>query len=414
MLTEEENELVTRVGPGTPMGALMREYWLPAMLSSELPAPDCDPVRVMLLGEALIGFRDSSGRPGLIANQCPHRGASLWLGRNEENGLRCVYHGWKFDVEGRCVDMPNEPASSNFRNRVRAVTYPCQERAGIVWAYMGPRETPPPMPGLEATELAEGSYEPYAVLRECNWLQGIEGDLDTSHLGFLHFGSVKPEDTKPGSFEFYTVNDRAPRYAALDTDYGSMYGAYRPAGAGELYWRIAQYLFPCYAHIPTGVLGEQVRTRAWVPMDDGHTMFYEVTKVEPGVPSFGNVPTHENTTDWFGRFRPIQDSTNDYQIDRELQRTKDFTGIRGIHVQDKAITESMGPVLDRVNEHLGTSDVMVIRIRQRMAAAALALVEDKVPAPGVDTPDVFRVRSGGVILPEEANWLEATRELINH
>jgi hypothetical protein len=143
-------------------------------------------------------------------------------------------------------------------------------------------------------------------------------------------------------------------------------------------------------------------------------MFYEVTKVEPGVPSFGSVPCHENTTDWFGRFRPIQDSTNDYQIDRELQRTKDYTGIRNIHVQDKAITELMGPVLDRSREHLGTSDVMVIRIRRRMAAAAIALVDDKVPAPGVDTPDVFRVRSGGVILPEDADWLEATRELINH
>src|ERR687886_61700 len=144
MLKKEDNELITRVGPGTPMGNLMREYWVPAMLSSELPAPDSDPVRVLLLGERLIAFRDSNSRVGLLANNCPHRGASLFFGRNEECGLRCVYHGWKFDVAGRCVDMPNEPPESNFKDKVRAVAYPCAERNGLVWAYLGDRATPPP------------------------------------------------------------------------------------------------------------------------------------------------------------------------------------------------------------------------------------------------------------------------------
>src|SRR6266700_2179474 len=149
MLSKEDNELVTKVGPGTPMGNLMRQYWLPAMLSSELPSIDSDPVRVLLLGEQLIAFRDSTGKVGLLANNCPHRGASLFFGRNEESGLRCVYHGWKFDTAGRCVDMPNEPPESNFKDKVRARAYPCRDVNGMIWVYMGPRETPPPLPAFE-------------------------------------------------------------------------------------------------------------------------------------------------------------------------------------------------------------------------------------------------------------------------
>src|SRR4051794_27155725 len=156
MLSKIDNEAVCRVGPGTPVGQLMREYWVPAMLSSELPRPDSDPVRVMLLDEKLIAFRDSSGQVGLIQNHCPHRGASLFFGRNEEAGLRCVYHGWKFDVAGNCVDMPNEPAESDFKSKVKAMAYPCVERNGLVWAYLGPRSTPPSLPDLEANMLPEG------------------------------------------------------------------------------------------------------------------------------------------------------------------------------------------------------------------------------------------------------------------
>ena len=148
MLSKQDNELVTRVGPGTPMGNLMRQYWVPAMLSSELPHADCDPVRVLLLGEQLIAFRDTNGKPGLIQSNCPHRGASLFFGRNEEAGLRCVYHGWKFATDGTCVDMPNEPAESDFKAKVKATAYPCTERGGIVWTYIGPRAEPPLLPPL--------------------------------------------------------------------------------------------------------------------------------------------------------------------------------------------------------------------------------------------------------------------------
>ncbi len=288
MLSKEENELVTRVGPGTLMGNLMRQYWLPAMLSTELSAPDCTPVRVMLLGEKLIGFRDSNGKVGLVADACPHRGASLFFGRNEECGLRCVYHGWKFDVDGNCVDMPNEPAESNFKHKVKAVAYKCEERGGMVWAYMGPAETPPPLPDFEGTSLAEGDYKVNAVQRECNWLQALEGDVDTCHIGFLHGGHRKVENAKPGTFSYYALRDRAPRYAVVDTDYGSMYGAYRDAQEGHEYWRVAQFLMPFYTMPPQNILGLPTGPRAWVPMDDTHTLVFSVSvkgsqNFQPGV-----------------------------------------------------------------------------------------------------------------------------------
>src|SRR5438067_6840880 len=186
MLTREDNELVTRVGPGTPMGNLLREYWLPAMMSTELASPDCPPVRIRLLGENLIAFRTTSGKIGVIQNACPHRGASLFFGRNEEEGLRCVYHGWKFDVSGQCLDMPSEPAESNFKTKIRATAYPCRERNGIIWTYMGPRQVPPPLPDLEANLLPKEQGRLSTLMQGCNWLQALEGDFDTVHTQFLH------------------------------------------------------------------------------------------------------------------------------------------------------------------------------------------------------------------------------------
>jgi phenylpropionate dioxygenase-like ring-hydroxylating dioxygenase large terminal subunit len=424
MLSREDNELVTRVGPGTPMGSLMREYWVPAMLASELPTPDSDPVRIMLLGEKLIGFRDSNGKPGLIQNHCPHRGASLFFGRNEEAGLRCVYHGWKFATDGTCVDMPNEPAESDFKSKVRAVAYPTVERGGIIWAYMGTRQDPPSLPDLEPNMQPDDKVVLAAIQRNCNWLQGLEGDIDTSHLGFLHLGAVQPQDTRPETFAFYTVNDRAPHYNVVDTEYGAMYAAYRPGPDEQYYWRFAQFLFPFYAMIPTGVLGLQVLVRAWVPMDDEHMMFFSMGS-QASQAQASNVNANRrmvrqrpgemllpNTTDWYGRFRLDANAENDYRIDRDKQRRKeDFTGIPGIHTQDQAVTESMGAIYDRTTERLGTSDVMVIRVRRRLIEAARAFADRGLTPPGVDRPEVYRQRSGGAFLPKDANWLEATTEL---
>jgi phthalate 4,5-dioxygenase len=433
MLSREDNELLCKVGPGTPTGALLRQYWIPALMSSELPERDGAPVRVRLLGENLIAFRVTSGKIGLIQNHCPHRGASLFFGRNEEEGLRCVYHGWKYSCEGHCVDMPNEPEESNFKSKIHATAYPCVERNDIIWTYMGPRQTPPPLPDIEPNMLPQGEYQVQKVLRECNWFQGLEGDIDTSHLGFLHLGAIKPEQTKPGTFDYYNVNDRAPKYEVVDTEFGTSYGAYRPAEADTYYWRIAHFLFPFFTMIPTGILGMQVLVRAWVPVDDNHIMFWSIaaprSRVGNGAAggaaglSAGGRPVAAagsraggfeflpDSPDWTGKFRLAQNKDNDYLIDREAQRTTSYTGIAGIHQQDQAVTESMGPIYDRTQEHLGSSDAMVIRTRRRVINAARALRDNATTPPGVDDPAVYRYRSGGVILPRDAEWLEATKGL---
>jgi nitrite reductase/ring-hydroxylating ferredoxin subunit len=433
MLSREDNELLCRVGPDTPMGDLLRQYWIPALTSSELPGPDGPPVRVRLLGENLIGFRVTSGKVALIQNACPHRGASLFFGRNEGEGLRCVYHGWKFDCEGVCVDMPSEPPESSFKSKIRARAYPCVERNDIVWTYMGPRQTPPPLPDLEPNMLPRGEYSIQRALRECNWFQALEGDIDTGHLSFLHLGAVKPEQTTPGTFDYYNVAERAARYEVVDTEFGMSYGAYRPAEADTYYWRIAHFLFPFYTMIPTGILGTQVLVRAWVPIDDEHLMFWSLAAPRSRVGGGGAGSASALTTggqaaaalgglagglgflpdtgDWFGKFRLVQNKDNDYLIDREAQRTQSFTGITGIHLQDQAVTESMGPIIDRTGEHLGSSDAMIIRTRRRAINAAKALRERGVVPPGVDEPTVYRCRSGGVVLPRGADWQDATKEL---
>jgi phthalate 4,5-dioxygenase oxygenase subunit len=418
MLKREDNELLTRVGPGTPMGNFMREYWVPAMLSSELPAPDCDPVRVLLLGEKLIGFRDSNGRVGLIDHRCPHRGASLFFGRNEACGLRCVYHGWKFDVDGHCVDMPNEPAESDFKHKVKAKTYPCQERGGVVWTYMGPRTVPPPLPDLEGnmTEGAEQAVR--ATMLESNWLQILEGDLDTVHVGFLHYGGLDAADQPPGSFSEYQLRDKTAYFEVIDTEGGAAYGARRPVDSDRDYWRIAQYCFPFYTFTPPGVLGTKKGGSARVPMDDHHTMNFAMA-VRPPQPNTGPTGVFgtplPNTSDWYGRFRQQQNPSNDFLIDREVQRRgrgpAGYTGIQNIFMQDAAVTGSMGPINDRTREHLGAADTMVIRVRRRLIAAVHAHARSGAVPPGVDDPEVYRVRSGGVLLPKGADWVEATRGL---
>jgi len=433
MLSREDNELLCRVGSGTPVGAMLRQYWVPALMSSELPERDGAPVRVRLMGENLIAFRVTSGKIGLIQNHCPHRGASLFFGRNEEEGLRCVYHGWKYSCEGHCVDMPSEPEESNFKSKIHATAYPCVERNDIIWTYMGPRQTPPPLPDIEPNMLPRGEYAVQKVLRECNWFQGLEGDIDTSHLGFLHLGAIKPEQTTPGTFDYYNVADRAPKYEVVDTEFGTSYGAYRPAEADTYYWRIAHFLFPFFTMIPTGILGMQVLVRAWVPVDDEHIMFWSIAAPRSRVGSGaaggaaglnaggravaaagarpGGFEFLPDSPDWLGKFRLAQNKDNDYLIDRKAQRTESFTGIAGIHQQDQAVTESMGPIYDRTQEHLGTSDAMVIRTRRRVINAARALRDNAVTPPGVDNPAVYRHRSGGVILPRDCDWLEATKGL---
>jgi hypothetical protein len=294
---------------------------------------------------------------------------------------------------------------------------------------MGPREVPPPLPDLEANMLDEGRYTLQTIFQECNFMQGWEGEMDTVHQAFLHYGSERPRDIQPGTAGYYIANHRDAKFSVLETPWGTSYGAYRPAEEDTCYWRIAHQLFPFYAMIPTGTLGIEVRWRAYVPVDDDHTICWTQTaKVErpareglrgadAPVPAGGSRETGiqflPNTTDWYGRWNITQSPANDFGIDRELQASgKSFTGIpNGARPQDMAVTWSMGPIYDRSREHLGTTDQLIIRTRRRVIAAAKAFRDQGIIPPGVDEPALYGQRSGGVILPRSQDWFEATKEL---
>ncbi len=417
MLSEQDNQLLCRVGPGTPVGDLMRHYWIPAIRSDEIPEVDSAPIRVRLLGENLIGFRASSGQVGLVKDACPHRGASLFFGRNEEDGLRCVYHGWKFDVTGACVDMPSEPAESNFRSKVRTVAYPTQERGGVIWAYMGSPAEAPDLPMLEGNMQPEGQSYIYNLFCEGNFMQNWEGDMDTVHAAFLH-GSFTPAQNLPsGSVQSIVQENKAPRFSVLDTEWGTSYGAYRPAEEDTYYWRISHILFPFYSMIPNGTLGRAVFWRAYVPIDDEHTMMWtqiagpEFEKRINGLT--GRLNWRPSTTHWLGRYHLTQDQYNDFLIDREVQTSgTSYTGIPGgARPEDMAMTWSMGDIYDRSHEHLGTTDALIIRTRRRMLAAARALRDSRTLPPGAESPEVYAQRSGQVILRRTVDWWKETQEL---
>lgn len=427
MLSEEENELLTRVGPGTPIGDLFRQFWIPALLASELPAADCAPLRVRLLGEDLIAFRDTAGRVGLLGNACSHRGASLFFARNEENGLRCVYHGWKYDVAGHCVDMPNEPPESNFRDKIRQLAYPCRERKGVIWAYLGPRTEPPPLPDLMWNLVPENQRHIQLILRDCNWMQAMEGDIDPCHTSFLHstLPGYRGDDSDPREATRSPVirrggnlflRDAAPVQQAVDTPWGVMIGSRRKAGDNVYQWRIYQALLPCHTYVGGGWT-----ISAWVPMDDEHVMkwriFYFPDRVlseeERSVLGFIHGGYEPPTSHWLGRWRLAANVSNDFFLDRERQRTQTFTGMpNSNNIHDAAVIESMGTIVDRTHEHLGTSDAGVISVRRRWINAARALRErGEVPA-AVDDPSIFRVLPAVVTLPGGVDWKKAAEELI--
>ena len=422
MLRFEDNEAMCRVGQGTPMGSLLREYWLPSTVpSSLLPSPDCPPVRVRLLGEDLIAFRATSGAVGLVANACPHRGASLFFGRNEEEGLRCVYHGWKFDVTGACVDMPSEPAESNFKTKVRVRAYPCIERNGMIWTYMGPREIPPPLPEFEFnTASEEMTASPRFVFYDCNWVQSMEGDVDSSHIDYLHsrLTPVAPSEEQVGFGQAMWNRDRTPILLTRAMDYGAVYAAQRRWDEeGRYHYRIAQFLMPFYTMIPGS--GPTIAFNAWIPVDDEHTVqisFHSSLRdpvpeaeraslADPYTRLGGYLPT---TSDPLTRWRSPAHRGNDYLISYENQRTVMFSGIpREGKLQDIAVMESMETVANRPTEHLGRSDAMIILVRRTLLGALEAHQRGDLH-PTVDNPQMYRVRSAEVILPGEQEWFEAT------
>ena len=425
MLSKEDNELLCRVGPATPMGELMRQYWLPVLLSSELPEPDGPPLRVRLLGEDLVAFRDTRGQVGLLGAHCPHRGASLYFGRNEECGIRYVYHGWKFDVAGHCVDMPSEPPESTFKDRIHHTAYRCAERGGVLWAYLGPRPEPPGLPDLEwALVPAEQRYISKRY-EECNWAQAMEGGIDSSHSGFLH-NRLNPDEYQAQQRRgmLYKNRDKHPQFETVDTAYGVLVGARRAAEEDSYYWRITQWLAPFYTILPPYGESPKLHGHAWVPLDDENTMAWTVTwhPTRPLTEDELNQmrwgyglhlgldtllpPTGEPGSAW----RPKANRDNDYLLDREAQRTRVFFGVPGIALQDQAVQESMGPIYDRTQEHLGSSDAAIIQVRRRLLSAARALRDRAETPPGVDAPAAYRVRSAGVVLPRDVLWVEGAKE----
>jgi len=409
MLSEQENELLTRVGPGTPMGTLLRRYWLPALLSCELPEPDGRPVRVRLLGEDLVAFRDTSGRPGLVAHNCPHRGASLFFGRNEEDGLRCVYHGWKFDITGRCVDMPNEPSESNFRDKVHAVAYAVRESGGAIWAYMGPVERMLPFRDFGCDSLTPEASRATKLFSSCNFIQAMEGNLDTAHISFLHRnmadyeidddGSDHPGYCSPAMSTRIRAHDRAPRVEVEDTPYGYRYAGIRTTPNGHTHVRMTVFAMPVITFVAALSLGGTCGM--FVPIDDDNCWRYQIAmQPNPGVSGQLSAAAR--------RVAGVQERLvlpeNDYLMDREAQRTVSYTGIVGVAQQDLAVTESMGAIYDRSSERLGTTDTAIIRMRQHLIRAARDLQEGIEP-PGLDPSYPFdQIRSSEKILARGESW----------
>ena len=416
MLSSEENGILTQVGPGTPVGQVMRRYWLPALLSTDIPAPDCPPVRVKLLGEELVAFRDTQGAIGLLEEHCPHRLASLFLGRNEENGLRCVYHGWKFDVLGNCVDMPNEPEESRFKEKIRTKSYPTMEQGGVIWAYMGPPEKRPTEPGMEWSRAPERQRYVSKTIEYCNFAHAVEGGIDTVHSSFLHNNDLS-------NARHFKRIDTAPILEVERTSYGFRYAGIRNLGEIGNYVRIYQFVLPFHQFRSHQVdfegSGQRqaiplIQGHMWVPMDDEHTMVFNWMLVadedKAMTPDFilkretsaGRGPDGEGVV-------RHQTRANDWLIDRQRQRTKTFTGIPGLNTQDLAVQESMGPIIDRSREHLGSTDKAVIQFRKCLLDAARDL-QNGIDPPGSDSKTYRGIRPADLTIPKNVRWQEAAKD----
>lgn len=418
MLKPEINELLTQTGPGTPMGDLFRQYWLPVLLAEELPENDCPQVRVKILSERLIAFRDTEGRYGLIDEFCAHRGVSLWFGRNEESGLRCAYHGWKYDVTGQCVEVPSEPENSNFCANVKLTSYPLVQVGDILWTYLGDPERQPELPEFEFVHVAPEQTYTSKRWQESNWLQAFEGGIDSSHVSFLHSGGLKSDPLFKGAKgNEYNLADMRPFFEVVDADGGLFVGARRNAEEGKYYWRITPWVMPSFTMVPPR--GDHpIHGHFWVPIDDENCWVYTfdyhpvraLTAQEVQAMEDGHGVHNEYVP---GTYRPLQNKDNDYMMDRESQRRGEaFSGIRGIAMQDASLQESMGPIVDRTKERLVSADAGIIKARQKLRKAAVALRDEGVVPPGVDAAH-HRVRSAAIVLPKEDSFIESSRDAVS-
>jgi phthalate 4,5-dioxygenase len=396
-------ETLVRTGPGTPMGNLLRRYWAPALLSSEIAEPDCPPVRVRLLGEKLLAFRDSEGRPALIDEFCSHRGASLYLGRNEENGIRCSYHGLKFDYTGRCVEVPSAPHMCKYMG---LTAYPCVERAGIVWAYMGPADRRPAPPNVEWCTLPETHVFASKRLQESNYLQAMEGGIDTSHVSYVHRYEGDRDPMHHGAKALdYIKADGNVVFEVEKKPFGlTLYGR-RNGEPDSYYWRVTQWLFPWFTLIPP--FGQHALAgHVWVPIDDYSCWAWSIN-FRPDRP-LGEDELREMRAGKGihceyepGTFRTRANKDNDYLIDRKAQKEKrSFSGVFGFSVQDSSLQESMGPIQNLDREKLLPTDRAIVMARRMLYDAATAL-EAGVEPPALDAGKQ-RVRAAGVLLDRQA------------
>jgi phenylpropionate dioxygenase-like ring-hydroxylating dioxygenase large terminal subunit len=417
MLKADVNELLTQTGPGAPMGDLFRRYWVPALLAEELPEDDCPPVRVKILSERLIAFRDSEGRYGLIDEFCAHRGASLWFGRVEAGGIRCAYHGWKYDVEGQCTEVPSEPENSNFCSKVKLTAYPLVKVGDILWTHLGDPASRPELPEFEFAHVPPEQTFTSKRWQESNWLQALEGGIDSSHVSWLHSGGLKNDPLFKGAKgNEYNLNDLRPFFEVAEADGGLFVGARRNAEDGKYYWRITPWVMPSFTMVPPR--GDHpVHGHFWVPIDDENCWVYTfdyhplraLTPDERQHMKDGHGVHSRNIP---GTYRPEDNKDNDYLMDREAQkRGETFSGVRGIAQQDASLQESMGPIVDRSKERLVSSDTGIIKARQKLRKAVEALRDEAVTPPGVD-PAHHRVRSAAIVLPQEESFIESSRDAL--
>lgn len=412
MLSQADNERLVRVGPGTEMGAVMRRYWHPVAASRELPGADCAPVRLQLLGERFVLFRDSEGKVGMLDELCMHRGASLAIGRVEEGGIRCLYHGWKFAVDGTILETPNH-ADCRFKDRLKAPAYPVVEKNGVIWAYIGPKELEPPFRTFASDDVPDENRMIFRVQTNVNYLQLWEGGLDSSHVSTLHTNQSRPtwgqeRGVKLDVKDWAPMDDPAPAFAVEDTPFGYHYSATRRvppsrgSGEGMRNVRITPAIMP-HGRI---IGGPNINFLVWeTPHDDEWTSTFFIV--------YGPVPVDR---DWVLNLLGLNDPRywseedqvfkgtwdNGFYQDRAAM-TRNFTGLRGIEVEDAVIGMSYGPIYDRSKEHLVTADLAVVRVRQRLFQS-LELVKAGQPPIGVDVADLREVAAPDVDVPEGTDW----------
>jgi phthalate 4,5-dioxygenase len=413
MITAKQNEELTRTGPGTLMGGLFRRFWLPALHSWELPEPDCAPVRVKLLSEQLLAFRDTQGRIGLIDEFCAHRGVSLWFGRNEECGLRCPYHGWKYDISGQCVDLPSEGDEGKMKKRIKLKSYPCIELGGVIWTYMGPPELKPEPPAFEWVCVPPENCFVSKRLQECNYLQALEGGIDSSHVSFLHSGALKTDPLFVGSKgNVYNDRDRMPFFDVVEFEGGLLIGARRNAENNRYYWRITPWVLPTHTLVPPRG-GHPIGGHVWVPIDDENNWAWSfnyhpnraLTEAELKAMKEGKGIHNKYVP---GTFIPLANKGNDYLMDRAAQKAGlTYSGIEGIAMQDASLQESAGAIQDRTKENLCPTDRGIAMTRRMLLQAAEAnRTGGRIP--GLD-PAEQRVRSCAIELPHDQHYKEHAR-----